>query len=118
MGFLLRPAGLSRRAMPRLGVIGEPPSAYNARPHRVSLAHELSGLGSTRVVRFSASGWRRINEPGDVATGSAHAEVSGRFEPMGTAGTIDGGGGGSFWECRNASSDDTGGDLGTRGGGE
>src|ERR1043166_4683074 len=37
MGFLLRPAGLSRRAMPRLGVIGEPPSAYNARPHRAAV---------------------------------------------------------------------------------
>src|ERR1043166_1082696 len=71
-------------------------SPLNGQTAALSLAHELSGLGSTRVVRFSASGWRRINEPGDVATGSAHAEVSGRFEPMGTAGTIDGGGGGAF----------------------
>jgi Winged helix-turn helix len=35
----------------------------------VSGAHELSGLGSTRVVRFSASVGRRIDEPDDVATG-------------------------------------------------
>jgi glucose/arabinose dehydrogenase len=55
----------------------------------VSRAHELSGLGSTRVVRFSASGWRRIDEPDDVATGPENAEVSGRFEPLGTAGAID-----------------------------
>src|SRR5499427_4622507 len=52
----------------------------------LSIAHELSGLGSTRVVRFCASGWRRINEPGDVAAGPENAEVSGRFEPLGTAG--------------------------------
>src|SRR5262249_39379189 len=58
----------------------------------MSLAHELSGLGSTRVVRFSASGWRRIDEPGDVATGPENAEVSGRFEPLGAARAIDGGG--------------------------
>src|SRR5262249_30538450 len=58
----------------------------------LSLAHELSGLGSTRVVRFSASGWRRIDEPGDVATGPENAEVSGRFEPLGAARAIDGGG--------------------------
>src|SRR5205823_1676957 len=51
----------------------------------LSVADELSGLGSTRVVRFSASGWRRIDEPGDVATGPANAEVSRRFEPLGTA---------------------------------
>src|ERR1700752_888095 len=58
----------------------------------VSLAHELSGLGSTRVVRFSASGRRRINEPGDVATGPENAEVSGRIEPLGAARAIDDGG--------------------------
>src|SRR5215216_827000 len=58
----------------------------------LSVAHELSGLGSTRVVRFSASGWRRIDEPDDVATGPENAEVSGCFEPLGTAGTIDDGG--------------------------
>src|SRR5436190_16729942 len=61
----------------------------------VSVAHELSGLGSTRVVRFSASGWRRIDEPGDVATGPTNAEVSGRFEPLGTAGAVDDGSGGA-----------------------
>src|SRR5215471_15977200 len=61
----------------------------------VSIAHELSGLGSTRVVRFCASGWRRINEPGDVAAGPENAEVSGRFEPLGTAGAVDDGGRGA-----------------------
>jgi transposase len=35
-----------------------------------ALAHELSGLGSTRVVRFSVSARRRIDEPGWMATGS------------------------------------------------
>src|SRR6201987_1671717 len=58
----------------------------------VSIAHELSGLGSARVVRFSASGWRRIDEPGDVATRPQNAEVSGRFEPLGAARAIDDGG--------------------------
>ena len=63
---------------------------------RVSVAHELSGLGSTRVVRFCASEWRRIDEPGDVATGPENAEISGRFEPLGTAGAVDDGGRGAF----------------------
>src|SRR5215211_7459162 len=58
----------------------------------LSLAHELSGLGSTRVVRFSASGWRRIDEPDDVATGPEDAEVSRRFEPVGAQGAISNGG--------------------------
>src|SRR6516165_10015020 len=59
----------------------------------VSVAHELSGLGSTRVVRFSASGWRRIDEPDDVATGPQDGEVSGCFEPMGAQGAVGDGGG-------------------------
>jgi IS66 C-terminal element len=63
----------------------------------VSLAQELSGLGSTRVVRFSASGWRRIDEPDDVATGPENAEVSRCFEPVGTAGAISDGGGRASW---------------------
>lgn len=62
----------------------------------VSIAHELSGLGSTRVVRFCASAWRRIDEPGDVATGPENAEVSRRFEPLGAARAVDDGGRGAF----------------------
>src|ERR1700740_157876 len=61
----------------------------------LSVAHELSGLGSTRVVRFYASGWRRIDEPGDVATGPENAEVSRRFDPLGAAGAVDDGGRGT-----------------------
>ena len=41
----------------------------------MSVAHELSGLGSTRVVRFSASVRRRINEPDNMATGPQDGEV-------------------------------------------
>jgi len=41
----------------------------------LSVAHELSGLGSTRVVRFSASVRRRINEPDNMATGPQDGEV-------------------------------------------
>ena len=63
------------------------PAATTPQSH-VSLAHELSGLGSTRVVRFSASGWRRSDEPDDVATGPEDAEVSRRFEPVGAQGAI------------------------------
>jgi hypothetical protein len=44
---------------------------------RWSAARELSGIGGTRFVRFSASEGRRIDEPGNVATGSQDAEVSG-----------------------------------------
>src|SRR5438105_1478363 len=61
----------------------------------MSVAHELSGLGSTRVVRFSASRWRRIDEPDDVATGPENAEVSRCFEPLGTAGAFGDGGWGT-----------------------
>ena len=43
--------------------------------HMVSLAHELSGLGSTRVVRFHASAGRRINEPDDMATGPQDGQI-------------------------------------------
>jgi len=42
---------------------------------KLSVAHELSGLGSTRVVRFSASVRRRINEPDSMATGPQDGEV-------------------------------------------
>src|SRR5215211_9519632 len=66
--------------------------ARKAQAITVSVAHELSGLGSTRVVRFSASGWRRIDEPDDVATGPEDAEVSRRFEPVGAQGAISNGG--------------------------
>src|SRR5258708_3780905 len=45
-------------------------------------------LGSTRVVRFSASARRLRDEPDDVATGPQNAEVSGCFEPMGAEGTV------------------------------
>src|SRR5712691_10601072 len=45
-------------------------------------------LGSTRVVRFSASARRPKNEPGDVAAGPQDAQISGCFEPMGAEGTI------------------------------
>src|SRR5436190_22338397 len=61
----------------------------------LSVAHELSGLGSTRVVRFSASTGRRIDEPDDMATGPQDAEVSRRIEPLGKAGAVDDGSGGA-----------------------
>src|SRR5438874_8730982 len=56
--------------------------------NRLSLAHELSGLGSTRVVRFSVSARRRIDEPDDVATGSQDEKIQGCVEPMGEEGTV------------------------------
>src|SRR6516162_9420527 len=48
----------------------------------MSVAHELSGLSSTRVVRFLASVRRRIDEPDDMATGPQDAEVLRCVEPM------------------------------------
>src|SRR5438067_13528080 len=83
--------------------MGLAPGCLEHTPHRVicqvynrrlSVAHELSGLGSTRVVRFSASGWRRIDEPDDVATGPQDAEVSRRIEPVGEQGAVGYGGSG------------------------
>src|SRR6266571_8166088 len=61
----------------------------------LSVAHELSGLGSTRVVRFCSPQRSGDDEPGDVATGPQDAEVAGRFEPLGTAGAIGAGGWGA-----------------------
>ena len=43
---------------------------------RMSLAHDVSGLGSTRVVRFGVSVGRDRDEPDDVATGTQDADVS------------------------------------------
>lgn len=48
---------------------------YLRQTYLLSVAHELSGLGSTRVVRFSASVRRRINEPDNMATGPQDGEV-------------------------------------------
>src|SRR5260370_34699143 len=53
---------------------------------RVSIAHEVSGLGSTRVVRFSVPKGSGDDGTGTVATGPENAEVQGRFEPLGAAG--------------------------------
>src|SRR4029077_6944073 len=52
-------------------------SRFNVQKSQValSLAHELSGLGSTRVVRFHASAGRRINEPDDMATGPQDGQI-------------------------------------------
>jgi len=61
-------------------------------PDVVSLAHELSGLGSTRAVQFSVSARRRIDEPDDMATGSQDEKIQGRIEPMGEEGTVGNGG--------------------------
>jgi hypothetical protein len=59
----------------------------------MSVAHELSGLGSTRVVRFSASVRRRIDEPDSMATGPQDGEVLRCVEPMEGERTFRAGGG-------------------------
>src|SRR5712692_4448892 len=64
------------------------------RPHAVSIAHEVSGLGSTRVVRFSVPKGSGDDGTGTVATGPENAEVQGRFEPLGAAGAVGNGRGG------------------------
>src|SRR6476646_3730079 len=43
----------------------------------------MSGLGSTRVVRFFALQKERGDEAGSVATGPPDAKVSGCIEPLG-----------------------------------
>src|ERR1700687_4684177 len=58
------------------------------RPEPSVESRRVVRLGSTRVVRFSASARRPRNEPGDVATGPQDAEISGCFEPMGAEGTV------------------------------
>src|SRR5260370_33198862 len=60
----------------------------------MSIAHEVSGLGSTRVVRFSVPKGSGDDGTGTVATGPENAEVQGRFEPLGAAGAVGNGRGG------------------------
>src|SRR6266849_8996221 len=60
----------------------------------LSIAHEVSGLGSTRVVRFSVPKGSGDDGTGTVATGPENAEVQGRFEPLGAAGAVGNGRGG------------------------
>ena len=65
-------AGLSRKAVrddTRVGRGGKPG------PDSLSLAHDLSGLGSTRFVRSGASMGRCLDDPDDVATGAQDGEV-------------------------------------------
>src|SRR5208282_5334861 len=69
------------------------PSATDRRRACLSQAHELSGLGSTRVVRFYCLRRSRDDEPDSVATGPQDAEVSGYLEPLGARRTFDDGGG-------------------------
>src|SRR5215204_5318892 len=69
---------------------------------RLSRAHELSGLGSTRVVRFSASARRRIDEPDNGGVGPENAEVQGCFEPLGAGRNVDDGRGGSAGDVGTA----------------
>ena len=44
---------------------------------QLSLTHDLSGLGGTRVVRLGVPVWRRLDEPDDMATGTQDGDVSG-----------------------------------------
>src|SRR5258708_32468093 len=74
--------------------IGHPDRDYNCCDRLLSIAQDMSGLGSTRVVRFLCPARRRGNEPDDVATGPQDEEVSGRIEPLGTEGAVGDGGGG------------------------
>ena len=59
----------------------------------MSVAHELSGLGSTRVVRFHALRRSMDDEPDGVATGPQDGEVWRRIEPMGAQATVGDGSG-------------------------
>src|SRR5712691_1172840 len=81
-----------RRFVARL-IIAAPPKVKRE-PRRVSIAHEVSGLGSTRVVRFSVPKGSGDDGTGTVATGPENAEVQGRFEPLGAAGAVGNGRGG------------------------
>src|ERR1043166_3663293 len=71
MGFLLRLAGLSRRAMPRLAVIGEPPSAYNARQCRAA-----GGKVKKRIA--TRSGLRRFTPNAPIGD---EGEIRGIIRP-------------------------------------
>src|SRR5260370_2024573 len=98
---VLRQESSARRAVPANSIAG-PRTFYCASGSRqpslgaVSIAHEVSGLGSTRVVRFSVPKGSGDDGTGTVATGPENAEVQGRFEPLGAAGAArDRGGGGA-----------------------
>src|SRR6266852_2304967 len=76
------------------GLYSAPEIAGQAATIRLSIAHEVSGLGSTRVVRFSVPKGSGDDGTGTVATGPENAEVQGRFEPLGAAGAVGNGRGG------------------------
>src|SRR5947209_13669714 len=59
----------------------------------VSVAHQLSGLDSTRVVRFSVLPGRRDDEPDDMATGSQDDEVFAGALPLADEDAFGGGSG-------------------------
>src|SRR5260370_15702857 len=98
---VLRQEPAARRAV-TANAIASPRTFYCASGSRqpslgaVSIAHEVSGLGSTRVVRFSVPKGSGDDGTGTVATGPENAEVQGRFEPLGAAGAIGNGSGGGF----------------------
>ena len=50
-------------------------SLRNNEPKYLSLIHDLTGLGSTRVVRLCASARSRWDEPDDMATGTQDGKV-------------------------------------------
>src|SRR3984893_4519817 len=86
--FLMGLGLLLDQASAHAGNIEQLRATCIGRSGTMSIAHELSGLGSTRVVRFCSPQRSGGNEPGDVATGPQDAEVQGRFEPLGTAGAV------------------------------
>src|SRR3954463_14765861 len=79
----------------RLRILTELQFSNKVGKQPLSVADDLSGLGSTRVVRFC---WlQRIwgDEPDSVATGPQDAKVQGCIEPMGAEGPIGAGSGGT-----------------------
>src|SRR4249920_2400098 len=66
----------------------------NSARERLSVAHDMSGLGSARLVRLSEAFWRVLDAPEGSRGGCAHGKVFEPSAPLGICGAQSGRGGG------------------------
>ena len=62
----------------------------------MSVAHDMSGLGSARLIRLSEAFWRVLDAPEGSRGGCAHGKVFEPSAPLGICGAQSGRGGGAI----------------------